>query len=54
MQDLDDLALLREYAANHSETAFEELVSRRVGFVYSSALRHPFGALGGEAGLFCS
>ncbi|HEX3889567.1 MAG TPA: sigma-70 family RNA polymerase sigma factor [Verrucomicrobiae bacterium] len=39
MQDLDDLALLREYAANHSETAFEELVSRRVGFVYSSALR---------------
>jgi hypothetical protein len=33
MQDLDDLALLREYAANHSETAFEELVSRRVGFV---------------------
>ena len=39
MQDLDDLALLREYAANNSETAFEELVSRRVGFVYSSALR---------------
>jgi RNA polymerase sigma factor (sigma-70 family) len=39
MQDLDDLALLREYAANHSERAFEELVSRRVGFVYSSALR---------------
>jgi uncharacterized protein (TIGR03435 family) len=39
MQDLDDLALLREYAANHSETAFEELVSRRVGFVYSAALR---------------
>ncbi|HEY1718609.1 MAG TPA: sigma-70 family RNA polymerase sigma factor [Verrucomicrobiae bacterium] len=39
MQDLDDLALLREYAANHSEAAFEELVSRRVGFVYSSALR---------------
>ena len=39
MQDLDDLALLREYAANNSETAFEELVSRRVAFVYSSALR---------------
>ncbi len=39
MQDLDDLALLREYAANDSGTAFEELVSRRVGFVYSSALR---------------
>src|SRR5882724_520856 len=39
MQAMDDLELLREYAANHSETAFEELVSRRVGFVYSSALR---------------
>jgi len=39
MQDLDDLSLLREYAANHSEIAFEELVSRRVGFVYSAALR---------------
>jgi RNA polymerase sigma factor (sigma-70 family) len=39
MQDLDDLALLREYAANHSEAAFEELVSRHIGFVYSSALR---------------
>ena len=39
MQDLDDLTLLREYAANHSEKAFEELVSRRVGFVYSAALR---------------
>jgi DNA-directed RNA polymerase specialized sigma24 family protein len=39
MQATDDLALLREYAANDSETAFEELVSRRIGFVYSSALR---------------
>jgi hypothetical protein len=39
MQDLDDLALLREYAANNSEAAFAELVSRRVGFVYSAALR---------------
>src|SRR5665213_1785451 len=39
MQDMDDLSLLREYAANNSETAFEELVSRRVGFVYSAALR---------------
>ena len=39
MQDLDDLTLLREYAANNSEAAFEELVSRRVGFVYSAALR---------------
>jgi uncharacterized protein (TIGR03435 family) len=39
MQDLDDLALLREYAANNSEAAFAELVSRRVGFVYAAALR---------------
>ncbi|HEY5042236.1 MAG TPA: sigma-70 family RNA polymerase sigma factor [Verrucomicrobiae bacterium] len=36
---MDDLSLLREYAANNSERAFEELVSRRVGFVYSAALR---------------
>ena len=39
MQDLDDLTLLREYAARQSEAAFAELVSRRVGFVYSAALR---------------
>ena len=36
---MDDLALLREYAERHSEAAFTELVSRRVGFVYSAALR---------------
>ncbi len=39
MQAMDDMALLREYAAHNSETAFEELVSRRIGFVYSAALR---------------
>src|SRR5271154_6945155 len=39
MQDLDDLTLLREYAAHDSEAAFAELVSRRVDFVYSAALR---------------
>jgi RNA polymerase sigma factor (sigma-70 family) len=39
MQAMDEMALLREYAANNSETAFAELVSRRVNFVYSSALR---------------
>jgi uncharacterized protein (TIGR03435 family) len=39
MQDLDDLTLLREYAARDSEAAFAELVARRVGFVYSAALR---------------
>ncbi len=36
---MDDMALLREYANSNSETAFESLVSRRVGFVYSAALR---------------
>src|SRR5882724_10841627 len=39
MHEADDLALLREYAAHGSESAFSELVSRRVGFVYSAALR---------------
>jgi DNA-directed RNA polymerase specialized sigma24 family protein len=39
MQAMDDITLLREYAAHNSETAFEELVSRRVNFVYSAALR---------------
>jgi RNA polymerase sigma factor (sigma-70 family) len=38
-QTMDDMALLREYAVRDSETAFETLVSRRVGFVYSAALR---------------
>ncbi len=36
---MDDMALLREYAVRNSEAAFAELVSRRVGFVYSAALR---------------
>jgi uncharacterized protein (TIGR03435 family) len=39
MQAMDDMALLREYAARNSEDAFAELVSRRVNFVYSAALR---------------
>jgi RNA polymerase sigma factor (sigma-70 family) len=39
MQAMDDMVLLREYAARNSEAAFEMLVSRRVGFVYSAALR---------------
>src|ERR1017187_8528064 len=39
MQAMDDMALLREYAARNSEAAFAELVSRRIGFVYSAALR---------------
>ena len=36
---MDDMALLREFAERHSEAAFEELVNRRIGFVYSAALR---------------
>jgi RNA polymerase sigma factor (sigma-70 family) len=39
MQAMDDLTLLHEYATHHSEAAFAELVARRVGFVYSAALR---------------
>ncbi len=39
MEALDDIALLREYAAHNSEAAFTTLVSRRIGFVYSAALR---------------
>jgi len=39
MQAMDDLALLREYAVNHSDDAFAELVSRHVNFVHSAALR---------------
>ena len=35
----DDLALLREYARNHSGEAFATLVSRHVNLVYSVALR---------------
>jgi RNA polymerase sigma factor (sigma-70 family) len=39
MQSLDDIGLLRQYAVSGSEVAFETLVNRRVGFVYSAALR---------------
>jgi RNA polymerase sigma factor (sigma-70 family) len=39
MQANDDRALLREYAAGGSEGAFEALVSRHIGLVYSAALR---------------
>ena len=35
----DDMALLRDYARNHSEDAFATLVSRHVNLVYSVALR---------------
>src|SRR5580658_4431252 len=39
MQAVDDMMLLREYAASHSEEAFAELASRHVNFVYSTARR---------------
>jgi RNA polymerase sigma factor (sigma-70 family) len=39
MQAMDDMALLREYASRRSDDAFAELVSRRVNFVHSAALR---------------
>src|SRR5580700_6343124 len=35
----DDIALLREFSVSQSESAFRELVTRHMNFVYSSALR---------------
>jgi RNA polymerase sigma factor (sigma-70 family) len=40
MQELDDAALLREYAEGGSEEAFAALVARHVNKIYSVALRH--------------
>ena len=39
MQELDDIALLRQFAADRSEAAFQQLVSRHAAFVHSAALR---------------
>jgi RNA polymerase sigma factor (sigma-70 family) len=36
---IDDMALVREYAASQSESAFERLVARHLNMVYSAALR---------------
>src|ERR1700728_1909245 len=40
MQELDDIALLRQYTERGSEEAFATLVARHVNKVYSVALRH--------------
>ena len=40
MHELDDSALLREFAGRDSEAAFAALVTRHVNKVYSVALRH--------------
>jgi RNA polymerase sigma factor (sigma-70 family) len=39
MHETSDAQLLRDYATNHSEAAFRELVTRHTDFVYSAALR---------------
>src|SRR4051812_20880826 len=43
----DEIALLREYAEQHSQAAFATLVQRRIGLVYTVALRQ----VGGDAHL---
>src|ERR1700722_3444589 len=40
MQELDDIALLRQYSEQNSEEAFATLVTRHIDRVYSVALRH--------------
>jgi RNA polymerase sigma factor (sigma-70 family) len=40
VQELDDIALLRQYTERNSEEAFAEIVARHINKVYSVALRH--------------
>lgn len=37
MQNLDDMTLVREFAARRGEAAFETLVARHSNIVYSAA-----------------
>jgi RNA polymerase sigma factor (sigma-70 family) len=39
MNEVDDMTLLRRYAGDNSEAAFEALVARHIRFVYSAAMR---------------
>src|ERR1041384_3564024 len=39
MLQLDDMALLREFVAQRSESAFQTIVERHLALVYASALR---------------
>jgi RNA polymerase sigma factor (sigma-70 family) len=39
METMDDIQLLRQYATDRSEAAFETLLRRHINLVYSSALR---------------
>jgi RNA polymerase sigma factor (sigma-70 family) len=40
MPKLDDMRLLEEYVAHHSEVAFATLVERHINLVYATAFRH--------------
>jgi len=40
MPEINDIDLLREYAASRSEEAFAALVSRHINMVYSAAMRY--------------
>ncbi|HWN95526.1 MAG TPA: sigma-70 family RNA polymerase sigma factor, partial [Methylomirabilota bacterium] len=40
MHETDDVELLRQYAEEQSDAAFEALVKRHINLVYSAALRH--------------